>query len=94
MSIIDQIYNGNYYPAEDVTPNSDSFREHTKAAEALAVQLQSFLTEEQAQVLDEYKTETALVTDLYNVEYYRAGVEFGVRVILEAIRGKGKKNEK
>ena len=90
MSIIDQIYNGNYYPAEDITPNSDSFREHTKAAEALAIQLQSFLTEEQAQVLDEYKTETALVIDLYNVEYYRAGLEFGVRVILEEIRGKGK----
>lgn len=88
MSIIEQIYNGNYYPAEDITPDSDAFHEHSKATEALALQLQSFLTEMQIQVLDEYKTESALVTDLYNLEYYRTGVEFGVRVILEAISGR------
>ena len=89
MSIIDQIYNGGYYPAEDIKPTTDSFREHSKAAEALADRLQSFLTLEQAQVLDEYKTEAALVTDIYNLEYYRAGVEFGIRLILEAVSGKG-----
>ncbi len=85
MSMIDDIYNGAYYPAELVKPDSDAFREHLQKAEALAGRLAWILNEEQNGILDEFKEESAIVADLYNLEFYRAGVELGVRILLEAL---------
>ena len=85
MSVIDDIYNGAYYPAELVKPDSDAFREHLQKAEALSGRLARALDEEQNGILDEFKEESAIVTDLYNLEFYRAGVKFGIRLLLEAL---------
>ena len=85
MSVIDDIYNGAYYPAELVRPDSDAFREHLQKAEALSGRLARALDEEQNGILDEFKEESAIVTDLYNLEFYRAGVKFGIRLLLEAL---------
>lgn len=85
MSIIDKIYNGDYYPAEEIKPDSDSFRKHSSTVQALSTQLKSILSKEQFSLFEEYMCEVALVTDLYNLEFYRAGVQFGVRLILEAL---------
>ena len=85
MSVIDDTYNGAYYPAELVKPDTDAFREHLQKAEALSGRLARMLNEEQGGVLDEFKEETAIVTDLYNLEFYRAGVKFGIRLLLEAL---------
>ena len=85
MSVIDDIYNGELYPSEQVKPDSAVFRSHAKAAEELSVRLDGVLTEEQRGILEEYKSEAAIVTDLYNLEFYRAGVSLGVRLLLEAL---------
>ena len=85
MSLIDDISNGGYYPAELVRPDSDTFREHLEKAEKLSRQLAQNLSEEQCALLDEYKEETAIVTDLYNLEFFRTGVKLGVRLLLEAL---------
>ena len=85
MSVIDDIYNGAYYPAELVKPDSDAFREHLQKAETLSGRLARALDEEQNGILDEFKEESAIVTDLYNLEFYRAGVKFGIRLLLEAL---------
>ena len=90
MSVIDDIYNGAYYPAELVRPDSDAFREHLQKAEALSGRLARALDEEQNGILDEFKEESAIVTDLYNLEFYRAGVKFGIRLLLEALDAKVK----
>lgn len=85
MSVIDDIYNGDLYPSEQVTPDSAPFREHSRNAEELSGRLQSALTGEQLGLLEAYKSEAAMVTDLYNLEFYRAGVKFGIRLLLEAL---------
>ena len=85
MSLIDDIYNGAYYPAELVRPDSDAFREHLQKAEKLAGQLERHLNSEQSGILDEYKEETSIVTDLYNLEFFRTGFKLGVQLILEAL---------
>ena len=85
MSVIDDIYNGAYYPAELVKPDSDAFREHLQKAEALSGRLARAMDEEQNGIMDEFKEESAIVTDLYNLEFYRAGVKFGIRLLLEAL---------
>ena len=85
MSVIEDIYNGAYYPAELVRPDSDAFREHLQNAEKLAGQLERSLSPEQREILDDYKEETAIVTDLYNMEFFRTGVQLGVRLLLEAL---------
>ena len=64
MSVIDDIYNGAYYPAELVKPDSDAFREHLQKAEALSGRLARMLNEEQGGVLDEFKEESAIVTSV------------------------------
>lgn len=88
MSVIDDIYNGAYYPAEIVRPDSDAFREHLQKAEKLARQLEHDLSPEQRGILDDYKEETAIVTDLYNLEFFRTGVKMGVQLFLEALDGR------
>ena len=88
MSIIDDIYNGAYYPAEIVRPDSEAFREHLQKAEELAGQLERHLSPEQRGILDDYKEETAIVTDLYNLEFFRTGVKLGVQLLLEATDGR------
>ena len=85
MSLIDDIYNGVYYPAELVKPDSDAFREHLLKAEKLSGRLARALNEEQSAILDEYKEESAIVTDLYNLEFFRTGVKLGIRLLLEAL---------
>ena len=46
MSLIDDIYNGAYYPSEQVKPDSASFLEHAACAEKLAGQIERILTAE------------------------------------------------
>ena len=87
MSIIDDIYNGVYYPSEQVKPDSPAFLEHAGNVERLSKQLESLLTAEQRNVLDAFKSETAVVTDLYDLEFYRAGIKFGIQLLLEALFG-------
>ena len=52
MSLIDDIYSGDVYPAEQVNPVSDAFREHSRKAEDLYGKLKTVLTEEQRGALD------------------------------------------
>ena len=85
MSVIDDIYNGAYYPAELVKPNSDAFREYLQRVEKLAGLLEHLQSPEQRGILDDYKEETAIVTDLYNLEFFRTGIKLGVQLILEAL---------
>ena len=87
MSVIDDIYNGVYYPLEQVKPTSEALKEHAASAERFSNKLASQLTGEQRETLAAYKREDAVVTDLYNLEFYRAGVQFGVRLLLEAYFG-------
>ena len=87
MSLIDDIYNGAYYPLEQVKPSSEAFKEHAASVERLSCQLESRLTEEQRETLAAYRREDALVSDLYNLEFYRAGVQFGIRLVLEVLSG-------
>jgi len=85
MSVIDDIYNGDLYPSEQVKPDSAAFKEHSSNAEELSHRLQNALAKEQLGILEAYKSEAAMVTDLYNLEFYRAGVKFGIRLLLEVL---------
>ena len=87
MSLMDDIYNGVYDPSEQVKPRSKAFLEHSRQANLLAARLDGTLTEEQRLLLDEYKTEAAIVENLYDMEFFRAGVKFGIRLLLEALDG-------
>jgi hypothetical protein len=85
MSVIDDIYNGDLYPSEQVKPDSIAFKEHSGNAEELSRRLQNALAGDQLGILEAYKSEAAMVTDLYNLEFYRAGVKFGIRLLLEEL---------
>ena len=85
MSIINDIYAGDVYPAEQVKPDSELFKLHSANVEALAQKLADALTDEQQETLDAYKSEQAMTTDLYNMEFYRAGVRFGIQFLLDAL---------
>ena len=85
MSVIDDIYSGRLYPAEQVKPDSPEFLERSLAAEKLYVSLEGVLDRERRGVLEEYRSAAATVTDLYNLAFFRAGVKLGVRLVLEAL---------
>ena len=64
---------------------SEAFKEHADCVERLSVELESQLTEEQRETLASYRREDAVVSDLYNLEFFRAGVKFGIRLLLEVL---------
>lgn len=85
MSIIEDLYNGAVYPAEQVRPRSPAFRAHRQEARRLWEQVEQSLTPEQRTLMDAYRDEEAVVLDLYDLEYFRAGIRFAVKLMAEAL---------
>ena len=54
MSIIEKLYNGDYYPSEHTLPSSEKYIEAKEKLHAAYDKLNNQLTEPQQQLLDDY----------------------------------------
>ena len=85
MSIIEELYNGNIYPPEQVTPETaHTIKEEHELGSAESA-LYVTLSAPQREMFEEYKKRSSHLSDLYNLEFYREGVRFGVAFLLEAL---------
>lgn len=86
MSIIEKIYNGDYYPSEQTVPTSPAYRDAQKKMQAAFDRLNSQLPKLQQELLDEYIGLAADAHGYISMEAYRLGIEFGLELALELLR--------
>ena len=86
MSIIEKLYNGEYYPSEQTLPSSEKYMEAKEAMHAAYDKLNDQLTKPQQQLLDDYAGKVADAHGFVSLEAYRLGVQFGLCLALELLR--------
>lgn len=84
--IIDEIFSGNIRPAEDPLPSTDSFQTAQKVAVAIEQRVEETLTAEQKPHWNAYLNARLVLTDEYCRAFYRKGVIFGIRLMMEVLR--------
>ena len=84
--IIDEIFSGNIRPAEDPLPTTDSFQTAQKVAFAIEQRVEETLSVEQKLHWNAYLNARMELTDEYCRAFYRKGVIFGIRLMLEVLR--------
>ena len=85
MSIIERLYNGEYYPSEHTLPSSEKYSKAKEELHAAYDKLNDQLTEPQQQLLDDYTGKAADAHGYISMEAYRLGVQFGLCLALELL---------
>ena len=86
MSIIERLYNGEYYPSEQTLPSSEIYREAKDAMHTAYDKLNDQLTKPQQQLLDDYAGKAADAHGYISLEAYRLGVQFGLCLAMELLK--------
>lgn len=80
MSIIEKLYNGEYYPSEQTLPSSEKYMEAKEEMHAAYDVLNDQLAKPQQQLLDDYAGKATDVHGYISLEASRLGVRFGLLV--------------
>lgn len=86
ISIIEKLYNGEYYPSEHTLPSSEKYIKAKEEMYAEYDKLNDQLTKPQQQLLDDYAGNAADAHGYISLEAYRLGVQFGLELALELLR--------
>ena len=89
-TILERLYRGEIFPAEDIVPQSAEYKAAGDMVSALRERLEELLTEKRLDLLDKYD---AAVEDIHRLDLqytYGEGVRFGVRLMLETLCVDGK----
>lgn len=83
MSIIERLYNGEYYPSEHTLPSSEKYIKAKEEMHAAYDKLNDQLPKPQRQLLDDYAGKAADAHEYISLEAYRLGVQFGLMLFDE-----------
>ena len=83
MSILEKLYNGEYYPAENDIPDTDEYRELIHQLSAASEQLEKCLSDEQLALFHKYCDLKNQCELLSGRKMYADAVRFGAELILE-----------
>lgn len=89
-TLLEQLYNGEIFPAEDIVPQSAEYRAAGRELEGLRDKLEAELPEKDTGLLEEYES---AFEDAHRIDLrltYVEGVRFGVRFMLETLLEGGK----
>lgn len=78
MSILKQLYDGDYYPSEQVVPQSEEYKSKRTACNIALTELEQALGGEDDPTLTKFLDSYAEVIDLMNYEFFKEGVRFGM----------------
>lgn len=78
MSILKQLFDGDYYPSETVVPTAPEYTEAKKVYNVAYDKLVQTLGNEGDEVLTEFLDAQANVTDWMNYEFFLEGIRFGI----------------
>lgn len=83
MSILKQLFDGDYYPSEQVVPQSDEYRSKRAACNIALTELEQALGSEDDPALTRFLDIYAEVIDLINFEFFKEGIRFGIALTRE-----------
>lgn len=89
-TLLERLYRGEVFPAEEIVPYSGEYKTAMKEREALEDRLLDGMSDKQAKLLDDYETAIEDVHRLDLQSTYTEGVRFGVRFMLETLCVDGK----
>lgn len=84
-TILERLYRGEIFPAEEIPPQSDEYRAIRNNREKLRDRLSSELPDDYDGLLDEYDVATEDVHRMDLQHTYAAGVRFGIQLMVEAL---------
>ena len=80
MSILKQLFDGDYYPSEQIVPNSKEYIEKRTLSNAALAKLEQALGSEDDPALTRFLDTYAEVIDLMNYEFFKEGIRFGMEL--------------
>lgn len=80
MSVLEDLYRGNLYPAEKIIPKTELYLESKKEAIELTKELQEQLTAEQFELFERYCNAKAIMSGEMYCESFRQGVILGAKL--------------
>lgn len=83
MSILKQIFDGEYYPSEQIVPGSEKYTAKRAACNIALSELEQALGNEDDPTLTKFLDIYAEVIDLMNFEFFKEGIRFGVALTKE-----------
>lgn len=83
MNILRQIYDGDYYPSEQIVPTTLEYREKRAACNVAQDKLERALGSDKEPLLTEFLDRYAEVVDLMQYEFFREGVRLGLSLVQE-----------
>ncbi len=82
-SLIEQIYHGEYFPSEQIQPDTEEYQRVRSIRGNCIDTLGKTLTEQQLAMLEQAMEADSDVTTLTNKCIFAAGARFGIQLILE-----------
>ena len=89
-SLLDSLYDGEIFPAEDIVPQSDEYQEAVDKQSRIQSRLESKLPEKYHALLERFVAAIECTHTIELRQTYAEGVRFGVRFILETLCEDGK----
>lgn len=83
MSILKQLFDGDYYPSEQVVPQSDEYKSKRTDCNIALTELEQALGSEDDPALTRFLDIYAEVIDLINFEFFKEGIRFGIALTRE-----------
>lgn len=82
--ILEEMYDGNFYPCETVVPDSLEYQRAVKACSELMDTLSERLSKEDYKLVEELRTQTAIAQGKENESFFKYGFSAGLVVQQEA----------
>ena len=80
MSVIEDLFHGRMYPAEQILPATELYQSSNSKADKLSQQLKEQLSPMQYEMFESYCTEKATIAEAMQCECFRQGMMLGARL--------------
>ena len=84
-SLLDSLYDGEIFPAEDIVPQSDEYEEAVDKQSRIQNRLESKLPEKHHALLERFVAAIECTHTIELRQTYAEGVRFGFRLMLETL---------
>ncbi|WP_322200463.1 DUF6809 family protein [Acutalibacter intestini] len=84
-SLLDSLYDGEIFPAEDIVPQSDEYQEAVDKQSRIQNRLESKLPEKHHALLERFVAAIECTHTIELRQTYAEGVRFGFRLMLESL---------
>ncbi len=84
VTIMEQIYNGDLHPAEQVLPKKPEYKKACSEFANLTSKMKEQFSEDNYELLEQVLTLHAIIENFENLEFLRYGMSLGLKLMQEA----------